>query len=216
MPRRARLLLPGMPLHIVQRGHNRQPCFHTESDYMVYLERLREHACTSGCSVHAYVLMTNHVHILASFADITAAPHLIRLLGQQYSLYLNRRLGRTGTTWEGRYWSCPVPTEHYLLNCQRYIEANPIRAGMADRPDQYRWSSYRGNAGLADDPLLDRHELYLRLGGTDRDRQRSYRQLSACNLSDFELNDIREALKEASVAGLPRRRPGRPRKSEAQ
>lgn len=216
MSRRARLLLAGMPLHIIQRGHNKQPCFFSESDHLVYLERLREHACATGCSVHAYVLMTNHVHILASFVDITAAPRLIKHLGQQYSLYLNRRLGRSGTTWEGRYWSCPVPTEHYLLNCYRYIEANPVRARMVERPDQYRWSSYRGNAGLGEDCLLGHHELYLQLGPTDAERQLSYRQLSACDLSDHELARIREGLEDAAVCNGPRRPRGRPRKVQVQ
>lgn len=207
MPRRARLLLPGVPLHIVQRGHNRQPCFHTRSDYMTYLDKLGEHASATGCSVHAYVLMTNHVHLLASFADMRGASHLMHLLGQQYSRYLNKRLGRSGTTWEGRYWSCPVPTEHYLLTCQRYIELNPVRAGITDRQDIYQWSSYRGNAGMRQDNLLTPHELYERLGLTLAERQQRYRGLFTSQLTHAELTALREGWKGHG-------RPGRPRKPE--
>lgn len=212
MPRRARLLLPGVPLHIVQRGHNRQPCFHTRSDYMVYLDKLSEHASTTGCSVHAYVLMTNHVHLLTSFDDIQEAPHLIRLLGQQYSAYLNRRLGRTGTTWEGRYWSCPVPTERYLLTCHRYIELNPVRAGIVEQQANYPWSSYRGNVGMKEDKLLTPHELYSGLGRDPAGRHQGYLSLFGDNLTASELVEIRGGFKSyfpstaESWSPLPNRR----------
>lgn len=207
MPRRARLLLPGVPVHIVQRGHNRQPCFHNRSDYMVYLDKLSEHASTTGCSVHAYVLMTNHIHILTSFDDVRGPSHLIRLLGQQYSLYLNRRLGRSGTTWEGRYWSCPVPTEQYLLTCQRYIELNPVRAGIVDRQENYQWSSYRGNTGMSHDSLLKPHELYERLGLDQAERQENYRFLFANDLTDAELTELRQGLKTHRQSVEKQRKP---------
>lgn len=197
MPRRARLLLPGVPLHIVQRGHNRQPCFHSRSDYLVYLDKLGMHASTVGCAIHAYVLMTNHVHILASFDDTRGPAHLIRLLGQQYSAYLNRRLGKSGTTWEGRYWSCPVPTEQYLFICQRYIELNPVRAGIVAQKEDYQWSSYRENAGLSVERLVTPHELYGRLGTSEAERQHGYRSLFAHDISSTELKEIREGLKSA-------------------
>lgn len=212
MPRRARLILPGIPLHIVQRGHNRQPCFHSRSDDMVYLDKLTEHAVSTECSVHAYVLMTNHVHILLSFEDMRGPSRLVRLLGQQYTLYLNKRLGRSGTTWEGRYWSCPVPTEPYLLTCQRYIEQNPVRAGMVNQQEHYQWSSYQGNIGLRTDGLLSPHELYQRLGLNEQERQRNYRLLFSRQLTEPELTEIREGLKEATLCGRPARLPGRPKK----
>jgi putative transposase len=214
MARRARLLLPGTPLHIVQRGHNRQPCFLDRSDYLVYLDKLSEHGSTTGCAIHAYVLMTNHVHLLASFDEISGAPHLFRLLGQQYSRYLNKRLGKSGTTWEGRYWSCPVPTEQYLLTCQRYIELNPVRAGLVKQKEDYCWSSYRGNAGLAEDCMLRPHELYERLGSNDAERQQSYRRLFSQELTEAQLTEVRDGLKAATSAGLMGRPPGRPRKTQ--
>ncbi len=213
MPRRARLLIPGMPLHIVQRGHNRQACFYSESDYLVYLERLREHASSTGCSLHAYVLMTNHVHLLASFDDIAYAPDLIRLLGQQYSLYLNRRLGRTGTIWEGRYWSCPIPTERYFLTCQQYIELNPVEAEMVGHQRHYRWSSYPGNAGLADDTLISPHELYLRMGASDAERQINYCRSFEDGTLSARIAELEEVMANGGKTGEAKRPRGRPRKS---
>jgi len=195
MPRRTRLVLPGVPLHIVQRGHNRQPCFHTRSDYLVYMDKLAMHASTVGCAIHAYVLMTNHVHMLASFDDVRGPAHLLRLLAQQYSTYLNRRLGKSGSTWEGRYWSCPVPTEQYLFICQRYIELNPVRASIVDRKEDYQWSSYRQNAGIDADRLVTPHELYSRLGTNETERQTGYRGLFAHELTSAELEEIRGGLK---------------------
>jgi putative transposase len=195
MSRRPRILLPGVPLHIVQRGHDRQPCFLTESDHLVYLEWLARQAPAIGCSIHAYVLMPNHVHILASFDDILLAPELTRRVGQQYSLYFNKRLGRTGSTWESRFWSHPVSTERYLLTCQRYIEANPVRAGMVTQPQEYRWSSYRGNAGLGEDMLLHPHELYGRLGRDGAERQLHYRRLSVDDLAPDVVDRFRSLMK---------------------
>lgn len=210
MSRRARLVLPGMPLHVVQRGHNRQPCFHTPSDHLVYLEKLSEHASLTGCAIHAYVMMTNHVHILTSFDDISAPARLFRLLAQQYSAYLNRRLGRSGSTWEGRYWSCPVPTEQYLFICQQYIELNPVRAGMVAHQESYRWSSYRGNAGLEEDRLLSRHELYDGLGCNEAERQQNYRSLFNQPLTETELTQLREGFKQTLPDGRVTQKTGRP------
>lgn len=213
MPRRARLVLPGVPLHIVQRGHNRQPCFHSFSDYLVYLDKLRVHATTAGCAIHAYVLMTNHVHILTSFDDVSGPSRLMCKLSQQYSSYLNKRLGKSGSTWEGRYWSCLVPTERYLFICQRYIELNPVRAGLVVRQDQYRWSSYRENAGLGDThSLLSPHELYGRLGTSEGQRKESYRKLFAKELTEAELTQIRSGLQEELPLEHMAGRPGRPKK----
>ena len=205
MPRRPRLLLPGVPLHIVQRGHNRQRCFFTDSDHLVYLEWLRTHGGAIGCSIHAYVLMPNHVHILASFDEIVLAPEMMRRLAQQYSLYLNRRLGRTGSVWDGGFWSHPVATERYLLKCHRYIEANPLRAGMVEHQRDYLWSSYRGNAGIGVDRLLCPHELYLRLGLNEAERRANYRRLSDCELKAGELLEIRALMHSAAPRGRPRK-----------
>ena len=201
MPRRARLLLQGVPLHIIQRGHNRQPCFLDDSDRLTYLGILREHAAAMGCAIHAYVLMTNHVHLLASFEDISAAPDLIRLTGQQYSSYFNRQHCRCGTLWDGRFRSCPVPSERYLLTCQRYIEMNPVRAQMVDRPVHYQWSSYRGNAGICRDELVTPHDVYVWLGRTANERCTAYRRLFIDNLTDKQLRMLRVATNGNHIVG---------------
>jgi len=201
MPRSARLLLQGVPLHVIQRGHNRHHCFLSDPDRLTYLDILREHAGATECAIHAYVLMTNHVHLLASFADILRAPDLIRLTGQQYSAYFNRHHRRCGTLWDGRYRSCPVPSERYLLTCQRYIEMNPVRAGMVDRPVHYPWSSYRANAGLARDELVTPHDVYLWLGHTVSERCAAYRALFADSLTDQQLRMLRAATNGNHVVG---------------
>ena len=211
MPRRARILLQGVPLHIIQRGHNRQPCFFSETDYIVYLDMLGEHCHANGCALHAYVLMTNHVHLLATLGDVDVAPDLVGRLGQQYSQYQNRKRARRSTLWDGRYRSSPVPSETYLLTCQRYIELNPVRAGMAQSPEMYRWSSYRGNAGLAVDALLTPHPLFTGLAGEPEERWELYRALFGQALTDQQLEAIRSATNANHVVGAERPRPGRPR-----
>lgn len=216
MPRRPRLLIPGMPLHIVQRGHNRQPCFHEESDYLVYLERLRKHAQDTGCAVHAYVLMTNHVHLLLSFEEVRRAPELVKLLAQQYGAYLNKRLMRSGSVWEGRYWSWPINTERYLLVCQRYIELNPVEATMVASQEGYRWSSYAGNAGLIEDTLLSPHALYLRLGATAEERHANYCLAFGDENNAQQIAEMKQAMKQNAKPGEAVRSVGRPRKNRRQ
>lgn len=129
----------------------------------------------------------------------------MRRLAQQYTLYLNRRLGRTGSIWEGRFWSHPVPSERYLMKCYRYIEANPVRASIVDHQQRYRWSSYRGNAGFSDDRLLLPHELYWRLGPNEAERLANYRCLSDCELKPDELMEIRGLMNPAAPRGRPRK-----------
>jgi putative transposase len=134
MPRRARIPLPNVPIHLIQRGNNRQPCFFADEDYRRYLDWLTEYAGKTGCRVHAYVLMTNHVHLLLSCDRADAGGALMKSLGQRYVQHVNRVYRRSGTLWEGRFRSCPVQEETYLLACQRYIELNPVRANMVARP----------------------------------------------------------------------------------
>jgi putative transposase len=138
MPRRPRLALPNIPLHIIQRGNNRQACFFANEDYRIYLESLRESAAKTDCRIHAYVLMTNHVHLLLSAECADAPGALMKALGQRYVQYVNRTYRRSGTLWEGRFRSCLTQQETYLLACQRYIELNPVRAGMVTHPAEYR------------------------------------------------------------------------------
>lgn len=228
MPRRARLVLPNIPLHIIQRGNNRQACFFADEDYSIYLDWLAEHASKTGCQVHAYVLMTNHVHLLIS-ADWVEAPGLLmKALGQRYVQYVNRTYRRSGTLWEGRFRSCLIQDEIYLLACQRYIELNPVRAGMAAHPAEYRWSSYRANAQGEIDALVKTHPLYEALGLDAAARQVAYRELFRHELEPTLVDEIRRATNGNFILGnehfamqmssaIGKRvipgKPGRPRKT---
>jgi len=193
MPRRPRLVLPQMPLHLIQRGNNRQVCFVADDDYRFYMDWLTDLAGKTGCRVHAYVLMTNHVHLLVS-ADRSESPgELMKALGQRYVQYFNRTYRRSGTLWEGRYRSCLTQAEDYLLACQRYIELNPVRAGMVEHPAEYRWSSYRANAQAEANPLVTPHGIYLGLGATEEMRQAAYRDLFRSELEPGLVDQIRQA-----------------------
>jgi putative transposase len=204
MPRRPRVHLDGVPLHIVQRGHNREPCFFAEDDYLSYLHWLGEALAEARCQLHAYVLMTNHVHLLLTPKKAEAVPRLIISLGRRYVQYVNRTYRRSGTLWDSRYKSSSVQAETYLLSCQRYIELNPVRAAMVDDPAHYRFSSYRANALGQADPRLTAHPLYLALGATDKARQAAYRALFRSQLDRTAIDDIRLALSQSQPLGNER------------
>ncbi|WP_205749192.1 transposase [Desulfopila sp. IMCC35008] len=140
--RRPRIVVPGIPMHIVQRGNNQQHCFSAKEDYIAFLEWLREYSHLSKSNIHAYVLMPNHVHFLATPQDEDSISILMKRLGQRYVQFFNRKYNRSGTLWEGRYKSCIVEPQKYLLDCCRYIETHPVRAGLATDPGEYPWSSY--------------------------------------------------------------------------
>ena len=193
MPRRARINLPGVPQHLIQRGNNRQACFFEEEDFSVYLDWLHAAAIGTACRLHSYVLMTNPVHLLISSTSEDGAGRLMKALGQRYVQYVNRRYRRSGTLWEGRYRSCLVQDELYLLACQRYIELNPVRARMVRHPAEYRWSSYRANAQGEPAPLLQPHALYLALGTEAGLRQAAYRDLFRERLEPGVVDAIRHA-----------------------
>ena len=177
MPRGPRLRMAGLPVHVVQRGHNRSPCFFAEPDYLAYLALLRELAPRFACAVHAYVLMTNHVHLLMTPQTAEGISMLMKNLGQRYVQYINRRLERSGTLWEGRFRSGLVINEAHLLTSHCYIELNPVRAGMVSEPADYPWSSYRINAMGMHDELVNPHSLYVALGDDDVSRRATYRDL---------------------------------------
>jgi putative transposase len=199
MARQSRLVVPDIALHVVQRGVDRQDCFSEETDRLVYLSLLRELSTQTRCAIHAYCLMTNHVHLLLTPTTTDGPSTLMRKIGQRYVPYFNRRYGRTGTLWEGRFKSCLVDTPRYVLGCHRYIECNPVRAGMVPRAGVYRWSSYRGNVGIADDVLLTPHVEYVALGLNTASSRAGYRGL-------FDAPDdasLIKAIREATNGGYP-------------
>jgi putative transposase len=204
MPRRPRIHIDAVPLHIVQRGHNRQPCFFVEEDYHTYMHWLGEALRKEHCDLHAYALMTNHIHLLLTPTDAESVPNLIIELGRRYVQYINTTYRRTGTLWDSRYKSSLIHAETYLLSCQRYIELNPVRAGMVDDPASYRWSSYRSNALGQSHPIITPHTLYQALGATAFERQSAYRGLFRNQLDNDAINDIRLALNQSQPLGNER------------
>jgi len=193
MPRRARLSIAGIPWHIIQRGNNRSACFYADEDYHRYLATLREQAEKYGCRVHAYVLMTNHVHLLITPEQKDSAALLMKHLGQRYVQYINRTYKRSGTLWEGRYRSCLAQSTDYVLACYRYIEMNPVRAGLATHPRCYPWSSYRVNAEGVPSDLITPHVEYLALGRCYQSIRLAYRDLFDMPLNDRIVGEIRSS-----------------------
>nr|MBV6628678.1 transposase [Oceanococcus sp. HetDA_MAG_MS8] len=187
MPRRARLVLTGYPLHIIQRGNNRSACFFADEDYTRYLDDLRELAEFFAVHIHAYVLMTNHVHLLAIPHTDRGASNMMRRLGQRYVQYINRIYGRSGSLWEGRFRSAIVDSEAYLLSCYRYIELNPVRAGMVPHPGDYPWWSNQANANGEPNTAPTPHHLYLDLGPS-AEAQRE--QLGVNSLGRLRVNTL--------------------------
>ncbi len=194
MPRKPRMYLPEIPAHIVQRGNNREPCFFAEDDYRFYLDRLGRALKRYRVKCHAYVLMTNHVHLLLTPADEVGISKVMSLLGQHYVQYINHSYRRSGTLWEGRHKASIVNADEYLLLCYRYIELNPVRAGMVNSPDEYPWSSYLYHAWGKQNQILNDHELYLGLGKTDEDRHYSYRELFRAEMTDRDIHSISHSL----------------------
>jgi putative transposase len=193
MPRQPRLVLPGVALHLIQRGNNRGACFVGDNDYLCYLTNLREISARHHIAVHAYCLMTNHVHLLLTPEGPDDCANLMRDLGQQYVQYYNRRHQRTGTLWEGRFRSCLVESSLYVLACHRYIELNPVRAGVVNEPSAYIWSSHAANTGVRVDSLLSPHPDFVALEADPERRNMTYRQLFGNALEDSMLTAIREA-----------------------
>lgn len=201
MSRKPRFNLPGITQHVIQRGNNREPCFYSVDDYQKYLSILTEVSKANKCHIHSYVLMTNHVHILLTPNQPNAIAHMIQDLGRMYVRYINKTYKRTGTLWEGRYKSSLVDSDAYLLICMRYIEMNPVRAGMVVHPGEYQWSSYSANAYDKVNELLNPHLLYVQLGKTTEIRNRVYRSLFESYLKSEDIHSIREALNQELVLG---------------
>jgi putative transposase len=176
--RRPRVYIPGAPVHVIQRGNNRGPIFSDDHDYQTFVEFLKTSAAKRGTSVHGFSLMKNHYHLLVTPGHKTALARTVKHFGGRYVQYYNRKYGRTGTLWDGRYRDPIVAEERYFFTCLRYIEHNPVKARMVIRPEVYRWSSYRFHAYGEPSAWLVPHPLYLALGKTAKERQAAYRALS--------------------------------------
>ena len=204
MSRLGRYFLADQPLHVIQRGNNRDAIFYADDDYARYRDWLSAAAVEYGCAIHAYVLMTNHVHLLMTPRDADSVPRAMQSLGRRYVGHVNAAYRRTGTLWEGRYRATPIDTEAYFLACCRYIELNPVRAGMVGAASEYRWSSWRTHAlGDADATVAD-HPLYRALGTSAVDRQRAYRALFDQPLDATFIAELRAATNGGWALGTER------------
>ncbi len=201
MPRRLRPRVTGFPVHIIQRGHNRQACFFAKADYEFYLDRLVEFAPRFECELHAYVLMTNHVHLLVTPQLATGLSLLMKFLDQRYAQYVNRVYRRSGTLWEGRFRSSLVRSSRYVLACYRYIEMNPARANIVRHPEDYPWSSYAANAEGKLTTGLTPHPEFLALSVNGERRRLAYRRLFGMGFDPELLRDIRVSAHGGLVLG---------------
>ena len=203
MPRRTRMYLPGLPYHVVQRGNNREPCFIETENYQFYLELWESLSRRYGVSVHGYCLMTNHIHFLVTPNKKLSISNTMKVVGSRYAQYINKKYRRTGTLWEGRHRSSLVQSNRYLLTCMRYIELNPVRSGMVERPEEYLWSSYGTNA-WGDCSWLTPHAEYLVLGKDPVERQRAYRDLFRFQVDKKDIHLIRKATHYCQPVGSDR------------
>ena len=229
MPRNARTLLNDYPHHIIQRGHNRQTVFISDDDYFFYLDNLREWKARLGCKVYAYCLMPNHAHLVIDpGADERNLSLLMKRIAGRQTRYVNKNEQRSGTLWEGRYKSSPISTDEYLLHCCRYVELNPVRAGIVAVPEAYRWSSCGAKVGVTKPDWLDFDPLYLGLAATAKKRREKYRDFIGEPIPDDEMTQIRGAIQRGQLTGtdsfveeieakvgkrIEFRGPGRPRKA---
>jgi len=230
MPRKARVILSNTPHHIVQRGHNRKAVFIEQADYRYYLGNLLEWKEKLACKVYAYCLMTNHVHLIIDPGETPEnLSRLMKRLAGRQTRWVNAVEARTGSLWEGRFKCSPIETHCYLLACCRYVERNPLRAGMVSLPQEYKWSSYRDKIGLGGDGVVDRDICYQLLGHNDVARQAAYAEWVNRRDEKDDVTLIRAALARGQLTGTSRfaeeveermgiriqmRGPGRPRKQK--
>lgn len=201
MARYPRFIAPNVPMHVIQRGNNRTIMFHDPCERQHYLSLLQRAAMRTHCEIHAYVLMSNHVHLLLTPSSEQGPPCMMQSLGLAYARYFNRLHHRTGTLFEGRYRSSVVQSDRYFFACSRYIELNPVRAGIATNPSAYPWSSYLRNARRIADPLITPHALYRRLGSSDDARSRSYAQMFADDIGSSGYAAIRRSINAGTALG---------------
>jgi putative transposase len=201
MPRLPRFFVPGLPLHVIQRGNDRTPIFCRRHDLTFFRDCLARAACAHVVTIHAYVLMTNHVHLLVTPSIAASLPRMMQSIGRIYVQYFNSIYRRTGTLWEGRYKSAIVDDERYLLTCMRYIELNPVRARIVASPGEYPWSSFGANACGARDDIVEPHAIYRALGNCPQARQAVYRALFRDAIPEADLDTIRDATQNAWALG---------------
>ncbi len=201
MARLPRFVLVGHPQHIIIRGNNREPVFTSDEDYRFFLDKLTDAAKKHECDIHAYVLMTNHIHLLATPHKTDGISKMMQMLGRYYVQYFNYTYKRSGTLWEGRYKASLIDSDAYALLCYRYIELNPVRANMVQHPSEYPWSSYRVNALGQYDALVTPHTMYYTLGHDETSRQTQYRSLFTAQIDEISLVQMREATNKAWVLG---------------
>jgi len=204
MPRLPRLCPVGIPQHVIQRGNNRQVCFSSDEDIAAYANWLHKYAKKYEVHIHAWVFMTNHVHLLVTPWQENSISRMMQSLGRYYVRYYNKTYRRSGTLWEGRFKSCLVESTKYLLQCYRYIELNPVRASMANDPSEYPWSSYRCNGLGIKSRLITPHEIYLQLGDTEEKRQTRYRELFRYALDGKIMSEIRDSVNKGLALGSER------------
>lgn len=203
MARLPRLTVPGYPHHIIQRGNNRQAIFATDSDYEMLLSLLDEHARQHGVALHAYVLMSNHFHLLATPDEAGGIPQMMQAVGRRYVRYFNQRQARTGTLWEGRYRSTLIQAERYLLACMVYLDLNPVRAGMVADPADYRWSSHAHYLGRRADRMVIPHPLYWELGNTPFSREAAYGDMVRAGISGEQQRALTDSVMRGWALGEP-------------
>ena len=201
MARLPRYVLPEQPQHVIQRGNDRCAMFAAPVDYKFFHDCLTNACVRHRCLVHAYIFMTNHVHLLMSPQTAHGIGRTMQSLGRRYVRYFNDKYRRTGTLWEGRYRATLIDSQSYLLRCYRYIELNPVRAGQATHPGDYQWSSYRSNALGRRDALVTPHAEYVALGANDAERRSAYRALFLDVIDEATLGHIRESTNKAWALG---------------
>lgn len=207
MPRLPRLCLAGITQHIIQRGNNRQVCFGSEEDFITYAHWLAEYAKQFNVNIHAWVFMTNHIHLLATPTTDNGISQMMQAIGRRYVRYFNYTYRRSGTLWEGRFKSCLINAPEYLLICQRYIELNPVRANMVNHPADYKWSSYQFHAQQEErlsTNFWTPHPLYIGLGKNQQQRSENYQSLFKGHIDETEIKKIRQTTQQNMALGNDR------------
>lgn len=201
MARQPRLVIPNQPHHLIQRGVDRQAIFRETEDYVNFLGRLRDAAKQFKVSIHAYVLMSNHIHLLATPSDTEGLAKMMQWVGRFYVPYFNQKYERVGTLWQGRYRATVIDSERYFMLCSCYIDQNPVRAGIVATPGEYPWSSYLHHVGVKADPLVVDHALYWALGNTPFDREAAYKQMAEQALTSDQARQLMDATNKGWVLG---------------